>query len=381
MLRVRLFFAAGLATAATVASLVASGCWFNDMAIGSDCPPDQPRECCLCPWPEDCPDGAPPTPPECVDGGTEAGDGSLSSCTDGTCVVPAPDWDPVFLAEGAEISVPVCPENAPEIAFEGRPAPAWGLVCPTCSCDEPVGGACHVPTTWTVTSDACTGGGVQTNFDPPADWEGTCSATNSIPEGLQCGGVPCVGGILISAPTIEEPPCTPRGSDPPPEVPHFAPGGFAARFARACARTPWTACEGADEVCLPRMGAPFATCVMHEGDETCPEGWPDKHLLYGEVDDQRQCEACSCEPPTGATCSVKVHVYSEAACTTERLAVDISPEMGGGCHLLMSGVALAGIAAEVLDYQPGTCEPHGSEPVGDVFLTGATTFCCREPVS
>jgi len=189
-----------------------------------------------------------------------------------------------------------------------------------------------VPTTWTVTSDSCAGGGVNTTFDPPASWEGGCSATNSIPAGLQCGGVPCVGGIYISAPTIEEPPCTPHGSDPPPGPAHLVPGGFGAPFARACARAPWPACEGENEVCLPLSGAPFATCLMHEGDEPCPEGWPDKRLFYGQVDDQRQCEAC----------------------TTERLAVDISPEMGGGCFPLMSGVALAGIASEVLAYQPGT---------------------------
>jgi hypothetical protein len=97
---------------------------------------------------------------------------------------------------------------------------------------------------------------------------------------------------------------------------------------------------------------------------------PDKRLFYGQVDDQRQCEACSCDPPTGATCSVKVHVFSDSACTTERLAVDISPEMGGDCFPLMSGVALAGIAAEVLDYQPGTCEPHGSEPVSRRLFFG-----------
>ncbi|MDI1445950.1 hypothetical protein [Polyangium sp. 6x1] len=379
-MHVRLFLAAWLVTSATAAPFLAAGCWYDDVDIGSDCAPGTPPKCCPCPWPEDCPDGAPPPLPECVDGGTEAGDGSQSSCTDGTCVVPAPDWAPVLLATGAEIDVPVCPENAPEIAFEGRPAPgAWGLVCPTCTCDSPVGGGCHVPTTWTVTSDACAGGGVNTSFDPPTAWEGKCSATNSIPAGLQCGGVPCVGGIDISAPTIEEPPCTPHGDDPPPGPAHLVTGGFGAPFARACARAPWPACEG-EEVCLPLSGAPFATCLMHAGDESCPEGWPVKRLLYGQVDDQRQCEACSCGPPMGAMCSVKVHVYSDAACTVQRLEVDISPEMGGGCFPLMSGVALAGIAAEVLDYQAGTCEPHGSEPVGDVFLADATTFCCREPM-
>ena len=69
-----------------------------------------------------------------------------------------------------------------------------------------------------------------------------------------------------------------------------------------------------------------------------------------------------------------------AACTKTELEVNISSDMGGDCHPLMSGAALSGKAAEVLAYKPGSCEPSGGELVGDVVLDEATTFCCRKPV-
>ncbi len=224
------------------------------------------------------------------------------------------------------------------------------------------------------------GGGVNINFDPPADWDGTCTSNTAIPQGLLCGGVPCVASITIPPPVLEEAPCTPRGSEPL-DPPRFAPGGFAAQLARACTRSPWPACETQGEVCLPSPGARFATCLMHAGDEPCPEGWPNKRLFYGQVDDQRQCPECTCGPPTGATCAVKVQVYGDAACSATELEVNLSPGMVNDCFPLMPGVALSGKAAELLDYKPGTCEPQGSEPVGDVVLADATTFCCLETVS
>ncbi len=41
--------------------------------LGSDCPPGVEGECCVCPIPDVCPDGPPPLPPSCLDGGTEGG--------------------------------------------------------------------------------------------------------------------------------------------------------------------------------------------------------------------------------------------------------------------------------------------------------------------
>src|SRR5690348_2495339 len=72
------------------AALLAPGC-YSDAFIGSDCPPGTPSACCPCPVPEACPDGAPPLPAECNDGGTDGGaedaasDGMTSGFCSGTC--------------------------------------------------------------------------------------------------------------------------------------------------------------------------------------------------------------------------------------------------------------------------------------------------------
>jgi len=100
---------------------------------------------------------------------------------------------------------------------------------------------------------------------------------------------------------------------------------------------------------------------MHHGDVLCPNGWSSKQVLYGSIDDQRFCTECSCLPSTGATCSMKVKVFGDAACSSTELEVNVSLDMMSGCHLVMSGVALAGKSAGVLDYKPGACEPTGGE--------------------
>jgi hypothetical protein len=104
---------------------------------------------------------------------------------------------------------------------------------------------------------------------------------------------------------------------------------------RAFSGAKWPSCAAADEVCVPPMPAPFAECLMHEGDVLCPNGWNSRQVLYGAMDDQRFCTECSCLPSTGATCSMRVKVFSEATCSTSRLEVDISLDMGQDCFPIM----------------------------------------------
>jgi hypothetical protein len=37
-----------------------------------------------------------------------------------------------------------------------------------------------------------------------------------------------------------------------------------------------------------------------------------------------------------------------------------------------------GKKVEDITYEPGSCEPIGSEPIGSADLLGPTTFCCQE---
>ncbi|MBK9263107.1 MAG: hypothetical protein IPM54_25300 [Polyangiaceae bacterium] len=308
----------------------------------------------------------------------DAADGASSACSNGTCAMLPDGWEPVVLASGAMVVLPECPTFAPNVMFEGSSVPGVDPTCPACSCDAPVG-ACKPPTTWTVGSSACIGNDVWTNFDPPAGWDGSCASNTAIAEGILCGGKPCVASINISPPVIEEAPCVAHATVPPIDIPKAKADGPYTTEGLACSGDPWPACATAGERCVPSVNDPFAACVMHEGDVLCPNGWDSKQVLYGMIDDQRTCSECSCLPSTGATCSMKVQLFGDAACSTTELEVNVSVDMASDCHLLMPGVALAGKRSDVLEYKPGACEPSGGELLGDVVLADARTFCCRTP--
>lgn len=373
-------------------ALAAEGCGLNRGNGGSDCDPAIPLECCRCPWPEDClgigPYGPVDIPDWCwalLDGGTDGGDagdaadGESSACSEGTCAVLPDGWEPVVLASGAMVVLPECPASAPNQLFQGSSVPGPDPSCPTCSCDPPVG-ACKPPTTWTVGSSACVGNDVWTNFNPPAAWNGSCASNTAIAEGTLCGGKPCVASITISAPVIEEEPCVAHMNVPSLDIPKAKADQPYITDGRACSGAKWPSCAAAGEVCVPPMPAPFAACLMHEGDVLCPNGWNSKQVLYGAMDDQRFCTECSCLPSTGATCSMKLQVFSDVNCATTRLEVDVSTAMGAQCFPLMSGVALAGKSADVLEYKSGSCEPTGGVLSGDLVLDDARTFCCRSSI-
>lgn len=119
---------------------------------------------------------------------------------------------------------------------------------------------------------------------------------------------------------------------------------------------------------------------MQEGDQVCPAGWDDRHLLYGEVVDSRECSACSCGAPTGGTCKVKWRTYAAAGCMAENAANDIYAGMVPPCYDYMPGVALSGKTGEIQEYTKGTCMPSGGKTTGKLVLEKPATVCCYAPV-
>jgi hypothetical protein len=369
--------------------------------IGSDCLPEWSDRCCPCPSPEACPEGPkpipwdcpsacfgpPPLPPHCSPDAGVDGDADTTSslCLDGACVPPGPaSWEgPMPFWYGWDIEAPACPDDAPILAFEGQTEPP-PPTCSACSCDAPAG-TCHLPTTWTLSSAGCSdpGGGVKTNFDPPADWDGTCNQDKAITGGMLCGGVPCVRSITISAPVIEEQPCTAQtNGDPVPPPPRARYGGPEIPIGRACKSdkgAPSCAAE-TGKVCVS-PSPEFKACLLRDGDHACPEGWSDRHLLYGQVEDTRDCAACTCSPPNGGTCQVKYRIFSEPMCSTEVQSGDIWAGMIAPCHDFMPGTQISGKSTEMLAYQPGSCTPSGGDVVGDLVLADAVTVCCYAPVT
>ncbi|HMY21818.1 MAG TPA: hypothetical protein PKA58_36090 [Polyangium sp.] len=381
---------------------------------GTNCPLDLPCECCQCPWPETCPPFVEPNtikkiPEWCgpalrdagcpghapyiwtydltvcklgLDGGVEADDagdgGMIGFCSGGTCVPPAPEaWKHVAFAMTWPASPPACPDEAPIVAFEGTPLPPE-FACPKCSCDAP-DGKCNLPTKWTIKSVGCDDPsvGVQTNFDPPAAWDGTCSDANAIALDKQCGAVPCVRSITIAPPVIEEQPCKPHAegqADLP--IPKAWNGGPEAPIGRACvSEKPLPECTG--QGCTS-TNTSFLACIMHDGDQVCPDGWTGaKHVLYGDIKDSRECSPCGCDAPTGGTCQVKWRTFSTATCSVENAALDVYSGVLPACANYMPGAALAGKTAELVDYTKGTCTPNGGELVGKLELANQVTVCCQ----
>ncbi len=400
----RIVLAAVIASLPLVAALVAQGCIISGGSAGNNCDPNMSIECCQCPWPEDCPPYGDPWPipewcapylidagcPEVYtydrsiceqnDAGTDGGDGGTSFCSSGTCVPPAPAaWKHVSFVMAWPDEPPACPEDAPILVFEGTLAPPE-QACPACLCDDP-DGSCSLPTTWTVSSANCDNpnGGVKTNFDPPSGWDGSCSNTNAIAQGKLCGGVPCVQSLTLSLPIIEEKLCTPRTEgwvDLP--IPKLWSAGPQVPTGRACANDkPLPSCSG--QGCGGTNNA-FGACILHDGDEVCPDGWTgERHVLYEHIDDARECTPCGCDAPQGGTCQVKWRAFSDSSCATEVGAVDIYPDMmGPACTALGPGVALAGKTAELINYTKGSCVATGGELIGELKLEGReVTVCCN----
>lgn len=397
--------------AGAITAFVAGACTDGGQDVGSYCPDWITDDCCPCPLPDVCPqpdpdgrpwDYAPPwglvplndkccaqwksqpkwnATPVCqsdLDGGTDASNdsGSPGFCASGTCVPPAPEaWRHVAFFMNWPHDPPACPDDAPELLFEGIPEPP-ALSCPACSCDEPEG-VCRLPTTWTISSEVCAGaGGVKTNYDPPAGWDGSCTTDKALAEGKLCGGVMCVRSITISPPIIEEKPCTPhaKGVADLPGVKVWN-GGPEVPIGRACAsKDALPSCSGGG---CGGTNSEFSACIMHDGDEVCPEGWNgSRQVLYEFVDDTRECTPCGCDAPSGGTCQVKFRTFADASCSGENAAADVYASMMSACHDYMPGVALASKTAEILDYTKGSCAPTGGELKGDVMLSGQVTVCC-----
>jgi len=364
-----------------------SGCGWGDGAIIGRCPEGATRECCPCSIDEDCPDGAPPIPEYC-DGGLDTRlDGGTSLLCPGACVPRAPEtWTgPDFFYEGPRVFEPECPEPAPLTTFEGVTGPeALPLTCGACACDPPEG-TCSVPAVWTLGSGPCSelGGLVKTNFDPPTNWDGTCSADDAIPAGKMCSGQPCVQSITVSEPVIEEK-CTSRTLDPWPDIPKFYEDSPMSdeTTGKSCGLptdTVWPACaENPIKACLPNPGPDFSICIHKEGDEACPDSWPVRILYYDEVDDQRTCAPCGCDKPTDAMCSYRLTLGSDSACSVVTFENVIGTGMpnGVGCADLGIGIALGSKAAEIVEFSKGSCTPTGGVPIGDLILDKPTTFCC-----
>ena len=273
---------------------------------------------------------------------------------------------------------PPCPSLAPVAVDEGyADLTATKPVCLACAC-EPPQGACDLPSSMTASNQPCSmAGGMATTFDPPAAWDGSCSAANAIPANNLCGGVPCAKSLTIAPLTLHEEGCGVSNS-PPADI--TQPAWTTA--ARSCVGSiQYQGGCGLSEVCAPIASedvAGFKLCFAREGEQECPGGWSEKHVFYKGIDDTRACSACSCGSPVGSTCSAQVSAYSNAVCSTSMdlfstIPIDATQPQ---CFNVPPGMGLLSKSATAPAYSPGVCQASGGEPSGEAVPASPSTFCC-----
>jgi hypothetical protein len=152
------------------------------------------------------------------------------------------------------------------------------------------------------------------------------------------------------------------------------------KFAKVCHGTPLSEpCRSTGQICALTADG-FLQCLQQSGVLECPPEWPEQHIFYdnGTFEDTRSCSPCGCDKPVGSTCTTEISVYSNSTCSGTPLLVHypISSAQWECDNLPVPGAALGSKKATPAVYTPGTCEPIGGEPVGDVVPVNPRTYCC-----
>lgn len=260
--------------------------------------------------------------------------------------------------------VPNCPPYASIVGFEGGaglrpPAPT---TCPSCTCGPAF---CELPKNITVSSGKCNTGATSVSFNPPEGWDGECDGSTTV------AGSP-VQSVTSGAPTISS--CAPHALGKA-----FVPPTSVEVMARECLIGPpeQKSCD-VGETCTSVPPDGFQICLFAVGgDATCPENYPDRHVMWDDVSDDRTCEPCSCGEQAGASCSLKLSVYGDAVCGQDVCSYSLISGMIDGCCDLPPGVGLQSKSAVLEIDNPGTCLQGGGNPVGDAQLVNPVTFCCQ----
>lgn len=297
---------------------------------------------------------------DCLDGADNDGDG-LIDCADPDCdpivqCVPAPeDWmGPGVARVGAPGGAATCTENYPSAAFAGHREPQGDpATCRSCACGDP-------------TFTGCLSGLYAAEYSSAS----------------------CPAGVPTASVSMDNPGCynSPQSLASFRLRDGFAPRGTCALTQNTLATkgpTSWATvgrlCEPAafgggcseGHVCAPRPAGALegaALCVAQAGDTVCPSGYERRQLLYGSVDDRRDCTACSCT--YGASgCVGDVEVYTGSNCTGSLMPTPPigSCRTGNPGSYRMSNLRATG----------ETCSASGGAPTGCLRGAEPTTVCCQ----
>jgi hypothetical protein len=295
-------------------------------------------------------------------------------------VEKAPSYTPPEL--GGQFVLPV---------FTGRAdldaAPAE---CDVCSCAESTGKCTDLPSSIDVHAAMCGQPGTSLSFDGPANWTGSCTNVNAIVGGQTCpagSSTLCAQSVAVAplgAPVDES--CMPF-IEPLPDLPVLKLHRSDVQWKTAAVGYDVPDCN-ANESCMPSINdlpSGFRSCIYQRGEHECPASWSgDRRVVYEVYADKpgfidaRNCSPCSCGAPIGSVCTAQFRVFEDAACTKLVLADPITSFDGQCTNVLPAGKAIGSKEITSLAYFPGTCEPLGGEPIGEVKPDPdqAVTFCC-----
>lgn len=288
-------------------------------------------------------------PPGCVESGQQ--------CID---VAPA-GWSGPFAWREADAELPgvVCLAPWDQLlteAFSDIVAPAARCGC---ACGPLTGASC--------------GGGTMTYHLGPG-----CVGPSLTPFELQAGCNDPGAPWLIEGSFAFEPPTVTAGSCMPQPTEVLDPARFLTRHLACGAELSEEDC-GEGQLCAPMPEEPLfgRWCVWQTGDVECPTEGPyqQPRRLFGDLDDGRGCEPCTCALPSGPCTGSSLQLAHAADCMGTS-AGSVSP---GGCS---DGVG--GDDVEAVSHQPGS-PPGGSEcesavvtPVGMASGSQPVTFCCTD---
>jgi hypothetical protein len=293
--------------------------------------------------------GTPPASSEDCSNGVDDNDDGLADCDDPLCVCAealATSWSgPAVLYRASPGMTPGCPADWPSpvaIGFSGT-LDAPPATCSACSCGNASGVTCAPGAVSFYTLANCSG-----------------PATNQTPT-TSCTAI---GGASSGYLSAKAPVPTPTGGSCP------ASGGQAtvapAEFSEQA-----VLCEGASAgvcstgACLPLPPAPYlaSICIYKSGNTSCPAPYSEPHDLYQTINDYRDCSACSCGVPSGASCSGSTLTFDGPTNVTCAMPSENVPH-DNVCHSVDTPGSM--------DYMPGNAQGGGCSASGG----GLLRVCC-----
>ena len=311
-------------------------------------------------------------------------------------------WTGFYRLYDGTTSAPGCDATWPTTVYDGNAMINAPPDTCNCTCGNPSGEKCAVGGAAdpnhsgyldeiTILDAACGGQVVCSGaLEVLPTWNGTCygpdgynaGQTNCGPNSNTCvtvGSGPCNVSIQAAQLTVTGGSCAPTSTVPTP-VPTKITWG---EFGEACGGvTPGTGCL-TGQTCLPIPDSQFVTgvCVMQAGNVACPAVFTDQHVFYdpSKTTDTRGCSGtCTCEAPSGGSCSATITVYADQTVDTcNTLVATLKPSTTkGDCVPLTGNPSVGSREATFTAVTGASCVGTGGTAIGAATAASATTFCC-----